>query len=66
MSLPSRERGLKWFIQVTGKSKINPVAPLAGAWVEIQSQLIDCEKKIVAPLAGAWVEICFVKVCKRI
>ena len=34
-SLPSRERGLKWFVyaaKITGEV----VAPFAGAWIEIQ------------------------------
>ena len=33
------------------------VAPLAGAWVEIQSTAADEPTLNVAPLAGAWVEI---------
>ena len=33
-SLPSRERGLKYFKQCTKKCT-DPVAPLAGAWIEI-------------------------------
>ena len=35
LSLPSRERGLKWFVyaaKITGEV----VAPFAGAWIEIQ------------------------------
>ena len=34
-SLPSRERGLKWFIKATAISGFFPVAPFAGAWIEI-------------------------------
>ena len=33
------------------------VAPLAGAWIEIYSQLVDALQSYVAPLAGAWIEI---------
>ena len=34
-----------------------PVAPLAGAWIEITSEFEDALSDIVAPLAGAWIEI---------
>ena len=41
LSLPSRERGLKWFIWVKGHDK-DRVAPLAGAWIEIlQNKEVD-------------------------
>ena len=56
MSLPSRERGLKyvkhylWWV-VTG------VAPFAGAWIEIRSDSSICCDVVVAPFAGAWIEI---------
>ena len=33
------------------------VAPLAGAWVEINCKIFYNILKIVAPLAGAWVEM---------
>ena len=33
------------------------VAPLAGAWIEINSQWVRRLEKKVAPLAGAWIEI---------
>ncbi len=39
-SLPSRERGLKYGMAVISLW-IDPVAPLAGAWVEISSQKED-------------------------
>ena len=35
------------------------VAPLAGAWVEIGTQVAQNLSIMVAPLAGAWVEIIF-------
>ena len=36
----------------------NPkVAPLAGAWIEIQSHTFRAWPEQVAPLAGAWIEI---------
>ena len=55
-SLPSRERGLKSYASIVDCG-ILPVAPLAGAWIEML--LICKEMKIlgVAPLAGAWIEI---------
>ena len=34
------------------------VAPLAGAWIEMQKFLTELYRKGVAPLAGAWIEIC--------
>ena len=33
------------------------VAPLVGAWIEIQKQVTRCREKEVAPLVGAWIEI---------
>ena len=33
------------------------VAPLAGAWIEIQNREQGRSKETVAPLAGAWIEI---------
>ena len=56
-SLPSRERGLKYY-NCRYKQRNLKVAPLAGAWIEIYpvSQYISTWGK-VAPLAGAWIEI---------
>jgi len=34
-----------------------PVAPLAGAWIEIWDNIHDWHWRKVAPLAGAWIEI---------
>ena len=34
-----------------------PVAPLAGAWIEIQVGNGIPRVELVAPLAGAWIEI---------
>ena len=34
-----------------------PVAPLAGAWIEIISDFLFLSAYRVAPLAGAWIEI---------
>ena len=33
------------------------VAPLAGAWIEIDARRSNSSTDIVAPLAGAWIEI---------
>ena len=55
-SLPSRERGLKLYVQreYTG---LEDVAPFAGAWIEIyEGTEIELEVN-VAPFAGAWIEI---------
>ena len=56
MSLPSRERGLKFRegLQVFAGC---PVAPLAGAWIEISTPTMRRTPAPVAPLAGAWIEI---------
>ena len=56
MSLPSRERGLKFDFYAASEGAAS-VAPLAGAWVEICNPLVVIHICVVAPLAGAWVEI---------
>ena len=56
MSLPSRERGLKFGILVPVHQLLN-VAPLAGAWIEIHLNPKTFNIIVVAPLAGAWIEI---------
>ena len=56
MSLPSRERGLK-SQPCRVKKSVNPVAPLAGAWIEIYLAYMVDQRVPVAPLAGAWIEI---------
>ena len=33
------------------------VAPLVGAWIEIQGQRLLKNVEVVAPLVGAWIEI---------
>ncbi len=58
MSLPSRERGLK-FIYIYSYIGQAPVAPLAGAWIEITKETYFVVIRNVAPLAGAWIEIAF-------
>ena len=56
MSLPSRERGLK-FSTVRAFFRTTLVAPFAGAWIEIYV-LATCNNCcLVAPFAGAWIEI---------
>ena len=56
MSLPSRERGLKYhFRNLLPKSAY--VAPFAGAWIEIKVDGYGDKKLDVAPFAGAWIEI---------
>ena len=56
MSLPSRERGLKYERNVCADGR-SIVAPLAGAWIEIVGTLVQDDLESVAPLAGAWIEI---------
>ena len=55
-SLPSRERGLKSARQQFFKN-LTLVAPLAGAWIEINYVPDTTLLHSVAPLAGAWIEI---------
>ena len=57
MSHPSRVRGLK-LIDRPAWLRQFPVAPLAGAWIEIclGSPCIYSLAR-VAPLAGAWIEM---------
>ena len=33
------------------------VAPLVGAWIEINDELDEMSESLVAPLVGAWIEI---------
>ena len=56
LSLPSRERGLKYEEEekILDRKK---VAPFAGAWIEIYTPVFAPVIKPVAPFAGAWIEI---------
>ena len=56
MSLPSRERGLK-YATVGICLQCSLVAPLAGARIEIHHLKYSFREVIVAPLAGARIEI---------
>ena len=55
-SLPSRERGLKYFV-IIPLEKFYLVAPFAGAWIEIELSSALKRLETVAPFAGAWIEI---------
>ena len=55
-SLPSRERGLKCR-DLRNEKIVLLVAPLAGAWIEIDGKWDVLAGSPVAPLAGAWIEI---------
>ena len=55
-SLPSRERGLKLMLDTIPVSFV-PVAPFAGAWIEIFQILCIRSAVKVAPFAGAWIEM---------
>ena len=55
-SLPSRERGLK-YVNTACAAESFPVAPLAGARIEIKTPQKDDGTFFVAPLAGARIEI---------
>ena len=56
MSLPSWERGLKSH-EVGEYTPFKEVAPLVGAWIEIDSGIQMYNVTAVAPLVGAWIEI---------
>ena len=56
MSLPSRERGLK-FKDLNADRNSKNVAPFAGAWIEIHIIKKSYVFTEVAPFAGAWIEI---------
>ena len=56
MSLPSRERGLKYLVRKI-KRAFKDVAPFAGAWIEIRQDVDSFVWTTVAPFAGAWIEI---------
>ncbi len=47
---------MKWFFHGIAPLTLY-VAPLAGAWIEIEVKVEPAEAKEVAPLAGAWIEI---------
>ena len=55
-SLPSRERGLKYLLTLSIDG-LSIVAPLAGAWIEINPAVSVRCSSAVAPLAGAWIEM---------
>ncbi len=56
MSLPVRERGLKFYTLIS-ILLVDLVAPRAGAWIEIVVMFFWLLAKGVAPRAGAWIEI---------
>ena len=57
LSLPSWERGLKSSVTQTASCS-DIVAPLVGAWIEMQPKCSGNTTTIaVAPLVGAWIEI---------
>ena len=56
VSLPSRERGLKYF-QTWLRAETGQVAPLAGARIEILGHVRAVRVSAVAPLVGARIEI---------
>ncbi len=55
-SLPSRERGLKYKLEQE-TIYLFPVAPFAGAWIEMLVSVNCIDPTDVAPFAGAWIEI---------
>ena len=60
-SLPLWERGLKFYLTGLHFPWVTHVAPLVGAWIEID-HLVDINKMVlVAPLVGAWIEICHLR-----
>ncbi len=55
-SHPSWVRGLK-FKDTWERGKAAHVAPLVGAWIEMQGLAVEGRQPQVAPLVGAWIEI---------
>ena len=55
-SLPLWERGLKYGIYIPSECRAD-VAPLVGAWIEINEIMKIISEEKVAPLVGAWIEI---------
>ena len=55
-SLLSWERGLKYECKAR-RVKKHEVAPLVGAWIEINLLYSRATFLFVAPLVGAWIEI---------
>ena len=55
-SLPTRGRGLKLKIRAPIQTYL-PVAPHAGAWIEIQQSAFEQPPHLSPPHAGAWIEI---------
>ena len=58
MSLPSRERGLKYLMQNTADGDIR-VAPLAGAWIEIIDRRINCPRNRSLPSRERGLKFCY-------
>ena len=56
MSLPLRERGLKYGIKLKTDTGTE-VAPFTGAWIEMSSHSSKSASAEVAPFTGAWIEI---------
>ena len=56
LSLLSWERGLKYHYR-RHLNKLEKVAPLVGAWIEISKWESPQRVSKVAPLVGAWIEI---------
>ena len=43
--------------EIRDTSEVSPVAPFAGAWIEIVGKKYITAKDKVAPFAGAWIEM---------
>ena len=56
LSLLSWERGLKYHTEIAYQQFYH-VAPLVGAWIEIDGGYSKPKDTSVAPLVGAWIEI---------
>ena len=55
-SLPSRERGLKWY-QYNSFELTRQSLPSRERGLKFVGQNVESETKIVAPFTGAWIEI---------
>ena len=64
-SLPLWERGLKSGTDIEN-IPCRHVAPLVGAWIEINASRLSISVLPVAPLVGAWIEIAKIKTLEKL
>ena len=64
LSLPSRERGLK-SIDMDLALIIDDVAPLAGAWIEIEKEKISIQQQLSLPSRERGLKLVITKIGKN-